>query len=68
MTAKFCEMTIPFSQLSEITADLADENTTSSHATEMLDVETAERMRLEKELKDVTVRIDVITVTYKRSR
>ena len=42
-------------QLSEATADLAEEHETATHATEMLDAESAERMRLEKELKDIQV-------------
>ncbi|KAK3084703.1 hypothetical protein FSP39_017720 [Pinctada imbricata] len=41
------------SRLSEATADLAEEHETATHATEMLDAESAERMRLEKELKDI---------------
>jgi len=40
----------------ELTADLAEENTTATQASEMLETESAERMRLEKELKDVQVR------------
>lgn len=40
-------------RLSELNADLAEEATTSSHASELLDQETAERMRLEKELKEI---------------
>lgn len=40
-------------RLTELNADLAEEATTSSHASELLDQETAERMRLEKELKDL---------------
>lgn len=43
-----------------MTADLAEENTTSSHAAEMLEVETAERMRLEKELKDLQVTMKTV--------
>ena len=39
----------------EITADLAEENKTATQATEMLETESAERMRLEKELKDIQV-------------
>lgn len=42
-------------QLTELNADLAEEATTSSHASELLDQETAERMRLEKELKEIQV-------------
>lgn len=41
------------SRLSELNADLAEEATSTSHASELLEQETAERMRLEKELKDV---------------
>lgn len=44
------------SQLAEVTADLSEEHTTSTHATEMLESETAERLRLEKELKELQVR------------
>lgn len=43
-------------KLSELTADLAEEHSTSTHATEMLEVETAERMRLEKDLKELEFR------------
>ena len=43
-------------QLQELTADLSEEHTTSTHATEVLETETAERMRLEKELKELQVR------------
>ena len=42
-------------QVVELTADLAEENTTATQASEMLETESAERMRLEKELKDVQV-------------
>ncbi|XP_021925686.1 unconventional myosin-XVIIIa isoform X4 [Zootermopsis nevadensis] len=40
-------------KLSEITADLAEEHSTSTLATERLEAETADRLRLEKELQDV---------------
>ncbi|KAH9524269.1 Unconventional myosin-XVIIIa [Bulinus truncatus] len=40
-------------RLAEVTADLAEENTTSNEAAELLEAETAERMRLEKELKEL---------------
>ena len=43
-------------QLAEVTADLAEENTTSNEAAELLEQETAERMRLEKELRETQVR------------
>lgn len=39
-------------KVSELTADLAEEHSTSTHASEMLEAETAERMRLEKELQE----------------
>lgn len=39
-------------QLSEITADLAEEHSTSTLATERLDAETSERVRLERELSE----------------
>jgi hypothetical protein len=40
-----------------MTADLAEEHSTSTLATERLEAETADRLRLEKELQDVQVRI-----------
>lgn len=40
-------------QLSEMTADLAEEHSTSTLATERLDAETSERLKLEKELNEV---------------
>ncbi len=39
-----------------MSADLAEEHTTANHASEMLEGETSERLRLEKELKDMKVR------------
>lgn len=42
----------PF-QLTEMTADLAEEHSTSTLATERLDAETSERLKLEKELNEV---------------
>ncbi|XP_070204311.1 unconventional myosin-XVIIIa-like isoform X2 [Littorina saxatilis] len=41
------------SRLAEMTADLMEENTTSTQASEMLEAESTERMRLEKEMKDI---------------
>ena len=46
-------------QLVEVTADLAEENKTATQATEMLETESAERMRLEKELKDIQVSVTI---------
>ncbi|XP_012266443.3 myosin-10 isoform X6 [Athalia rosae] len=41
-------------KLSEVTADFAEEHSTSTLAAERIDVETSERHRLERELQDVT--------------
>ncbi|XP_046735177.1 unconventional myosin-XVIIIa isoform X6 [Diprion similis] len=41
-------------ELSEITADFAEEHSTSTLAAERIDAETSERLRLERELQDVT--------------
>ena len=40
-------------QVSELTADLAEEHSTSTLATERLEAETALRMKLDKELNDL---------------
>ncbi|XP_063927434.1 unconventional myosin-XVIIIa isoform X2 [Zophobas morio] len=40
-------------KLSEMTADLAEEHSTSTLATERLDAETSERIRLERELSEI---------------
>uniref|UniRef100_A0A1Y1KV81 Myosin tail domain-containing protein n=1 Tax=Photinus pyralis TaxID=7054 RepID=A0A1Y1KV81_PHOPY len=40
-------------ELTELTADLAEEHSTSTLATERLDAETSERMRIERELIEV---------------
>lgn len=42
-------------QVSELTADLAEEHTLATHASEMLEAESSERMKLEKELQDIQV-------------
>ena len=44
-------------KLAELTADLTEEHSTSTHATEMLENEQAERMKLEKDLKEIQVRM-----------
>jgi hypothetical protein len=41
--------------LSELAADYQDEHSTSTQAAEMLERETVERLRLEKELKELQV-------------
>ena len=42
-------------QVSELTADLAEEHSTSTLATERLEAETAQRMKLDKEFSDLEV-------------
>jgi len=42
-------------QLSELAADYQDEHSTSTQTAEMLEAETAERIRLDKEVKDLQV-------------
>jgi len=41
--------------LSELAADYQDEHSTSAHTAELLEAETAERIRLDKEVKDLQV-------------
>ncbi len=48
-------MDVLLSQVSELTADLAEEHSTSILATERLEAETAQRMKLEKEVNDLEV-------------
>uniref|UniRef100_T1J6E8 Myosin motor domain-containing protein n=1 Tax=Strigamia maritima TaxID=126957 RepID=T1J6E8_STRMM len=45
-------------KVSELTGDLAEEHSTSAHAAEMLEVESSERMRLEKELRGVETKYE----------
>ncbi|XP_055861175.1 unconventional myosin-XVIIIa-like isoform X2 [Biomphalaria glabrata] len=47
-------------RLAEVTADLAEENTTSIAAADMLEAESAERMRIEKEFKDLLAKFTSI--------
>lgn len=42
-------------QMSELTADLVEEQATTVQAAEVLDVQSSERMRLEKEVGDLQV-------------
>lgn len=55
-----CRIQFPYAicvflfQLSEMTADFAEEHSTSTLAAERIDAETSERLRLERELQDVT--------------
>ncbi|XP_030848216.1 unconventional myosin-XVIIIa isoform X3 [Strongylocentrotus purpuratus] len=41
------------SRVTEMSADLSEEHTAATHASELLEGETAERLRLEKELKEI---------------
>lgn len=42
-------------QVSELTADLAEEHATSTLATERLEAESAQRMKLDKDFNDLVV-------------
>jgi len=42
-------------QLTELAADYQDEHTTSTQTAEMLEAETTERIRLDKEVKELQV-------------
>lgn len=42
-------------QIAELLAELADERGTSESATQLLETETSERLRLEKDLKELQV-------------
>ena len=43
-------------QISELTLELTDERNTGESASQLLDAETAERLRAEKEMKELQVR------------
>ena len=49
-------VTVRVLQLGELTADLAEEHHTATLATERLEAEQSERMRLEADLQSVQVR------------
>jgi len=44
-----------FPQVTELSAALADERETASHASEMLEGESMERMRLERQMQELQV-------------
>ncbi|XP_018902237.2 unconventional myosin-XVIIIb isoform X6 [Bemisia tabaci] len=44
------------SELSEMTVDLAEEHSTATVASERLEIETSERLRLEKELQEIQIK------------
>lgn len=48
--------TPPSPQISELTSELTDERNTGESASQLLDAETAERIRAEKEMKELQVR------------
>lgn len=52
--------------MSEITTDLAEEHSTSTLASERLDAETSERLRLEKELSELQQRNKTLQQTSER--
>lgn len=43
-------------QITDLLAELADERSTSESASQLLETETSERLRLEKEMKDLQAR------------
>lgn len=45
-----------FVQIADLLAELADERSTSESASQLLETETSERLRLEKDLKDLQAR------------
>ena len=44
-------------QISELTSDLAEEHSTATLATERLEAETAQRMKIDKEFVDLEVHL-----------
>lgn len=46
---------LPQPQISELTSELTDERNTGESASQLLDAETAERLRTEKEMKELQV-------------
>uniref|UniRef100_A0A8C5NLU3 Unconventional myosin-XVIIIa n=1 Tax=Junco hyemalis TaxID=40217 RepID=A0A8C5NLU3_JUNHY len=48
------------SRITELTSELTDERNTGESASQLLDAETAERLRAEKEMKDLQVRYDAL--------
>lgn len=51
-------------QVSELTADLAEEHSTAILATERLEAETAQRMKLDKEFGELEVRLFFIIFIF----
>lgn len=46
-----------FVQIADLLAELADERSTSESASQLLETETSERLRLEKDLKELQAHI-----------
>lgn len=44
-------------QITELSSELADERNTGESASQLLETETSERLRLEKDMKDLQARI-----------
>lgn len=47
---------LPHPQISDLTSELTDERNTGESASQLLDAETAERLRAEREMKELQVR------------
>ncbi|GFW41869.1 unconventional myosin-XVIIIa [Trichonephila clavipes] len=65
MMSKSCSSSS--SQVSELWSELSEEQSTATHASEILEAETAERMRLEKEVHELQISI-VINVAANRNK
>jgi len=50
-----CETVCLFHQITELSSELADERNTGESASQLLEAETSDRLRLEKDLKDLQV-------------
>ncbi|XP_037605539.1 unconventional myosin-XVIIIa-like isoform X6 [Sebastes umbrosus] len=48
------------SRISDLSAELADERSTSESASQLLETETSERLRLEKDMKDLQAKFDAM--------
>lgn len=53
-------------QIAELLAELADERGTSESASQLLETETSERLRLEKDLKDLQAHTSVTLDSKKK--
>ncbi|NWS63642.1 MY18A protein, partial [Chunga burmeisteri] len=51
------------SRITELTSELTDERNTGESASQLLDAETAERLRAEKEMKDLQVSVPLLGLT-----